>query len=89
MKLDLQIRVPKLQRIIHWTNILETLKFAWIQYFALLIPTFYVVYYFILGVAFRNRALSSTVTNDLGNALHVQNTSASGMAKPVYLKEKF
>ena len=41
--IDVQLEVPKKQEVIYRPDILETLKFAWIQYIAFLIPLWYIV----------------------------------------------
>ena len=41
--IDVQLEVPKKQEVIYRPDILEPLKFAWIQYIAFLIPLWYIV----------------------------------------------
>ena len=57
--MELDIRVPSLQQIVYVPGVLESLKIAWIQYLALLIPCLWVIYKLILGFAFKARVLEA------------------------------
>ncbi len=50
--LDITIRIPPEQQIRYIPGTLETMKFAWTQYQAVLIPAFF-VYWSILGFLFK------------------------------------
>ena len=59
------IKVPSMQEINYVPTTLESLKIAWIQYIALLIPSLYVIYWLIIGFAFKNKVLDARVKNEI------------------------
>ena len=58
-----------MQEIVYVPTTLESLKIAWIQYIALLIPSLYIIYYLILGFAFKNKVLDAQVKNEFQDEL--------------------
>lgn len=54
-----------MQEISYVPTTLESLKIAWIQYIALLIPSLYVIYWLIIGFAFKNKVLDARVKNEI------------------------
>jgi Transmembrane protein 231 len=66
-RVDIQfdILIPKQQEIIYKPTTIESLKMAWIQYLALLIPSLWVIYKCILGFAFSNKVLDAQIKNDI------------------------
>jgi hypothetical protein len=44
IEIQLDISVPAEQEIFYEPSILESIKIAWIQYVALLIPSLYIIY---------------------------------------------
>eukprot|EP01016_Furgasonia_blochmanni_P045872 TRINITY_DN6529_c0_g1_i2.p1 TRINITY_DN6529_c0_g1~~TRINITY_DN6529_c0_g1_i2.p1 ORF type:complete len:233 (-),score=28.53 TRINITY_DN6529_c0_g1_i2:179-877(-) len=62
--IDIKLEIPVNQAVIYVPNILENLKFSWIQYLSLLIPSLYVVRH-ILRFAFRNRIFAAREKTNL------------------------
>jgi hypothetical protein len=56
--------VPIHQELKYIPGVLETLKFAWIQYLALLIPSL-IVYWILIGFILRYQFVETSVTSDL------------------------
>ena len=65
VELIMEIKIPLQQEFVYVPTVLESLKIAWIQYLALLIPSLYAIYYLILGFAFRNKVIDSQIMNDI------------------------
>ncbi len=65
-ELDIEINIPSYQEVIYLAPILTTLKFAWIQYFSVLVPTAIIIYIILLFI-FRYQIFESSVINDLPN----------------------
>ena len=59
------IKVPSMQEINYVPTTIESLKMAWIQYIALLIPSLYAIYWLIIGFAFKNKVLDAQVKNEI------------------------
>ena len=64
--LDLSVKIPRTQRVRYVPSILETLKHAWIQYLAILLPAIWIFQEFI-GFLFRYKILEANVVADLNN----------------------
>ena len=62
--IQLDMAVPINQEVSYIPGVLETLKFAWIQYLALLIPSLF-VYWLVLGFILRYQMVETSVTSDL------------------------
>lgn len=56
--------VPKSQEVRYVPGILETLKFAWVQYLALLVPSL-MFFRWVTGFLFRYQIVESGVTSDI------------------------
>ena len=56
LTVDITLKVPQTQRVNYVPGILETLKYAWIQYLAILIPALIVFKEFI-GFLFKYKIL--------------------------------
>ncbi|CDW72528.1 UNKNOWN [Stylonychia lemnae] len=65
VEIDLDMRIPSLQQLVYVPGVLESLKIAWIQYLALLIPCIWVIYQLILGFAFKNRVLATQTKSNI------------------------
>ena len=65
MNLEMTIFVPFMQEIVFIPTVLESLKRAWIQYIAFIIPIMFVVYHIILGQAFKSKILNAGIRNDI------------------------
>jgi transmembrane protein 231 len=63
---DLSLKIPRTQRIRYIPGILETLKYAWIQYLAIFIPTL-LLFKELVGFLFRYKILEANVVSDLNN----------------------
>eukprot|EP00347_Sterkiella_histriomuscorum_P022943 403336555 len=63
--ISMDLRIPSLQQIVMVPSVLESLKNAWIQYLALLIPCLWAIYHLILGFAFRNRVLPAQIKSNI------------------------
>jgi hypothetical protein len=64
LSIDLSIKIPSTQRIRYVPGILETLKHAWIQYIALLLPAIW-FYRQLLGFLFKYKIMQANVVSDL------------------------
>ena len=64
--IDITVRVPSNQRIRYVPGILETLKYAWIQYLAIFLPALYFFKVFV-GFMFKYRVLEANIVADLSN----------------------
>lgn len=62
--IDLKLTVPRSQEIVYRPGVMETLKFAWMQYLMLLIPCLIVAWTF-LSYLFKSKILHSLVVSDL------------------------
>jgi len=62
--INLELYVPKEQRILYVPTLLENLKLSWILYLGYLIPILYIVDK-VLKFAYRNRLVPTQVVNDL------------------------
>lgn len=63
-KVSMDVVVPINQRVLYIPGVLETLKFAWVQYLALLIPSL-LIFYGVSGFIFRYQIVETSVTSDL------------------------
>lgn len=62
--LDFTINVPKSQQVAYIPGILQTLKFAWLQYVSLLIPSL-LIFFWVVGFLLRHQIVATSVTSDL------------------------
>lgn len=62
--LDFTINIPKQQRVAYIPGVLQTLKFAWLQYVSLLIPSL-AIFYLVVGFLLRHQIVATSVTSDL------------------------
>lgn len=53
----MQVRIPTYQPIMYYTSVLEILKNAWIEYFALLIPIYMILYIWLYGFIVKTNVL--------------------------------
>lgn len=60
----IEVEIPTSQEVKYIPGVLQTLKFAWIQYLALVIPSMW-VFHRVCGFMFRHQILDSSVTSDL------------------------
>jgi hypothetical protein len=65
IEIVMEIKIPLQQEFVYVPTVLESLKIAWIQYLAILIPSLYAIYYLILGFAFRNKVIDTQIKNDI------------------------
>lgn len=63
-ELDISIIIPSYQEVIYISPLLTTLKFAWIQYLSIFIPSVFVCYFILLFI-FRYQIFETSVINDL------------------------
>ena len=63
-ELDLEIIIPSYQEVVFLAPLLTTLKFAWIQYLSILIPTAIIIYLILLFI-FKYQIFETSVVNDL------------------------
>ena len=59
------MRVPLQQRFRVKLPLLETIKQAWIQYISFFLVFFYIIYVMVLGYAFQNNIIESTVSSEI------------------------
>ena len=64
MTVHFTLEIPVKQRVWYVPSILETLKYAWIQYLALLLPALWLYNKFV-SFLFRYRFLQANVVGDL------------------------
>ena len=69
-ELDIDLEIPSYQEVIFIAPLLTTLKFAWIQYLSILIPTA-IVCYFVLLFIFRYQIFQTSVINDLPRKMKI------------------
>lgn len=62
--LDIKVHVPLSQEIKYRPGVMETLKFAWVQYIMLLIPSLFITWKF-LTFLFESKILESLKVSDL------------------------
>ena len=65
IEIDLMMDIPLNQEIRYTPSFLELAANFWVQYIALLIPSFYIIYQTILGNAFRVKILDSKVSSEI------------------------
>ena len=49
--IDMQMNIPKLQRVFYIQSVFEAIKYAWMQYFYIFLPIYiilYIIYKFII-----------------------------------------
>ena len=63
-QLVVNVKIPSHQQVKYIPGTLQTLKFAWIQYLSLVIPSM-LVFYTVCGFIFRHQIVDSAVTSDL------------------------
>jgi len=62
--ITLYITVPKSQQVKYIPGVLQTLKYAWVQYIAIFIPLLY-VYWAFIGFMFKYQVLETSITSDI------------------------
>ena len=60
----IDVKIPNGQKVLYIPGSLETIKFAWIQYLSLVIPSLY-IFYALCGFIFRHQIIETSVTSDL------------------------
>jgi len=60
----IDVKIPAHQQITYIPGVLQTLKFAWLQYLSLAIPAI-LIFYSLTGFIFRHQIVDSAVTSDL------------------------
>ena len=63
-EINVEMNIPSYQKITYLTPILLQLKNAWIQYLAIFIPVF-VVIYIIMRFVFKYQIFETAVSNDI------------------------
>jgi hypothetical protein len=58
------VKIPAHQQIKYIPGTLQTLKFAWVQYISLTIPSIF-IFFTLSGFIFRHQIVDSAVTSDL------------------------
>lgn len=56
-KVKLILVVPTVESIWYYTSVLELVKYAWIQYLAIFIPVYYILYILLFGFVVKNNVL--------------------------------
>lgn len=56
-KLSMDIQIPTIENIIYWSSTLQTLKIAWIQYLAFLLPIYFILYIVLYGFVVKSNVL--------------------------------
>jgi hypothetical protein len=62
--LDIMINIPKSQEILYKPGVMETLKFAWVQYVFILVPVLMLTFMG-LSYLFKFRILEALLVSDL------------------------
>ena len=62
--LDVTIKIPLNQEVRYIPGILETLKYAWIQYLSIFLPMLYLYYMFIKFI-FKYKIVETTIISEL------------------------
>jgi len=62
--LDIMINIPKSQEILYKPGVMETLKFAWVQYVFILVPVLMLTFIG-LSYLFKFRILEALLVSDL------------------------
>jgi len=66
--MNLLMDIPVNQEIRYTPSFLELAANFWIQYLALLIPSYFIIYELILGNAFRTRILDSRISSEIAHS---------------------
>ena len=69
INIQVDIEIPKYQEVIYAQPPYINLKFKWIQYLALLLPTLIIINYFI-GFAFQNKIFDCSVLSNIPKAMY-------------------
>lgn len=69
-ELDIEITIPSYQKVYYFAPILYILKFAWIQYLAILIPCV-IACYFVLLFIFRYQIFETSVVSDIPKKMRI------------------
>ena len=64
-QISLNMRVPFQQRFRVKLPLLESIKQVWIQYISFFLVFFYIIYVVVLGYAFQNNIIQSTVSSEI------------------------
>jgi hypothetical protein len=62
--INIEINIPKLQRVFYIQSIFETIKYAWMQYFYIFLPIYFVLY-ILFKFIIQNNIFYSNVKSDL------------------------
>ena len=62
--INIEINIPKLQRVFYIQSIFETIKYAWMQYFYIFLPI-YIILYLIYKFIIESNIFYSHVKSDL------------------------
>ena len=68
INIELHLDVPKSQEIIVKSNFIQKALTMWNQYIAILIPSFIVIWYLILGSAFKRNIIESREWDEISDA---------------------
>jgi len=69
-QIEITVKIPPYQKVLYSPNMLEILKFAWIQYFSLLFPI-YLILYTLLAFVYRNQILETGVVKQLASKNYI------------------
>lgn len=59
----LKMYIPS-QKVLYIPRMLETFKFAWMQYMSFFLPVYAIIYWWVLGVMYKNGAITAKVIED-------------------------
>lgn len=61
----MQLKIPNNQLLIYIPSVLQVLKFAWVQYIAVLIPVWILLVHFLLGYLVKSRVFETVQKSEL------------------------
>eukprot|EP00826_Nyctotherus_ovalis_P020687 TRINITY_DN16524_c0_g1_i3.p1 TRINITY_DN16524_c0_g1~~TRINITY_DN16524_c0_g1_i3.p1 ORF type:complete len:167 (+),score=28.94 TRINITY_DN16524_c0_g1_i3:65-565(+) len=61
--LRIKMYIPS-QKVLYIPRMLETFKFAWMQYMSFFLPIYAIIYWWVLGVMYKNGAITAKVIED-------------------------
>ncbi len=63
LEIEMTMEVPK-QRVVYQPEMLEVLKFAWLQYMSLFLPVYYIIYHWLMWVLYHHGVITAKVVED-------------------------
>lgn len=65
LNIEIKMSIPLYQEVLYQMPLLEAIKISWVQYLAILIPIFMIVYYGFFWTAYRHRIVDAAISDDV------------------------